>query len=389
MHLKYLLLSIFSIAVSAFSLALDQWYQRADFGGNGRHRASSTSIGNKGYMGLGHYNGTGVETYLADWWEYDLGTNSWTQKADYIGNIGFGELGAHAFNYAGFAFVGLGELDPQSLYRYDPTTNSWAFVSDPPGGPAFRDTKSFQIGNKTYFTRLWTDMFYEYDIDLNTWTIKNPMPFDGYYSYSAFSIGNKGYIKRYGELWEYDPAFDSWTAKAPFPGQAVLSSIALVQYGKGYIVCGYGPATSDVLSEVWEYSPDTDSWLQFPNFPGSSRRYSTGFSFGDRSFLGTGTNGTNFGDFWEFAPYAQTDELFDASNFHVYPNLATDVVHFKADNNMDFTIQITDVSGRITGTVSSVTGNASFPCDKLDRGVYFYSVEMDRRIVYFDRFIVR
>lgn len=87
-----------------------EWTQRADFGGSARHRASGLSVGNRGYMGLGHFNGTGVETYFSDWWDYDPGTNAWTQKADFIGNNGQGDLGVVGFGNSEFAFAGAGEL---------------------------------------------------------------------------------------------------------------------------------------------------------------------------------------------------------------------------------------------------------------------------------------
>ena len=47
------------------------WIQKASFGGVARHRASGCATTNKGYMGLGHMNGTGINILYNYWWEYD------------------------------------------------------------------------------------------------------------------------------------------------------------------------------------------------------------------------------------------------------------------------------------------------------------------------------
>lgn len=69
---------------STDSIASLQREKKADYGSFGRHRAIGIGVGNRVYAGTGHLNGTGVDTWYADWWEYDPATNAWTQKADYI-----------------------------------------------------------------------------------------------------------------------------------------------------------------------------------------------------------------------------------------------------------------------------------------------------------------
>ena len=56
---RYLLSFLFLIFTLSTALAGD-WIQKASFGGVGRHRASGCATANKGYMGLGHMNGSGV-----------------------------------------------------------------------------------------------------------------------------------------------------------------------------------------------------------------------------------------------------------------------------------------------------------------------------------------
>lgn len=329
-RMKQLLLHLF-LLTGTFTFA-SQWTQRADFGGVGRHRTTGLSIGNRIYLGLGHFNGTGVETYFSDWWEYDPSTNAWTQKVDYPGNNGNGELGAHGIGLELVGYVGLGELDDYALYKYDPSLNNWTQMSSPITSGTFQDTGDFTIGHKAYFTRLNTSQLWEYDADIDSWSQKNALPFTTYFSWSGFSLDGKGYLKisnsalTVNQLWEYDPILDAWQQKTPFPGYARLSSVSFVQYGKAYIVCGYGAGNhSDLTSEVWEYNPLIDTWSQLEDFPGTSRRYSTGISMGDKCFLGTGTNGTNFNDFWEFDALASLNEK-ENTKIKVYPNPTNDYI---------------------------------------------------------------
>ena len=224
MRPNYLLLIILAICNTP-TFGSIQWSQRADFPGSGRHRAASASVGNKGYLGIGHVNGTGVETYFSDWWEYDPATNAWTQKADYIGNNGNGELGARVISLENVCYVGLGELDHTRLYKYNPTLNTWTQVASPPSGNVFRDTQDMVIGHKAYFTDLWGDYFYEYDTDLDVWSYKGVLPFPWSFVYSGFSHEGKGYIKAYDQLWQYDPNLNSWSYINTFPGIAEMHNV--------------------------------------------------------------------------------------------------------------------------------------------------------------------
>lgn len=371
-----------------FQSNADQWEQRADFGSIGRHRTTAINIGTKIYMGLGHFNGTGIETYFNDWWEYDPATNSWTQKANYIGNFGNGELGAHGIGLETIGFVGLGEFEKTKLYKFDPATNSWSFASNAPAGTNFQDTGDFTIGHKAYFTRLSSSNFYEYDTDLDIWTLKNPTPFTTVYSWNGFSINGKGYAKIYNLFWEYNPATDLWTSKSTFPGLAKLSSIAFVQNNMGYIICGYNSTYGDVTNEVWEYDPALDIWNQLPDFPGTSRRYSSGVSVGNRCFLGTGTNGTNFNDFWEFNRFADVEDFSIETSFQTYPNPCKDVVTFRSDKINAFDVTIYGPTGEKVGMIHVQNGLGEFDLDKYPSGVYYYSISVKDSILFSNTLVV-
>ena len=99
----FLILLLF---LSSFSdLLAGQWVKKENLGGVARHRATGVSIGQKGYIGLGHVNGTGVNYAFSDWWEFEPASNSWTQKADYLLGEGYG---ASAFSVGTKGYVGSG-----------------------------------------------------------------------------------------------------------------------------------------------------------------------------------------------------------------------------------------------------------------------------------------
>ena len=65
--------------LATISLAQGPWSQKASMGGLQRHRPFTFTIGMRGYLGCG-WNGV---TMYGDFWEYDPGSNTWQQKADY------------------------------------------------------------------------------------------------------------------------------------------------------------------------------------------------------------------------------------------------------------------------------------------------------------------
>src|SRR5258705_11988697 len=77
----------------------DYWTQKTDFGGGTRAYNCGFSIGNKGYLGLGHAPITN------DFWEFDPLVNTWTQKANFGGVTRFGAIG---FSIGNKGYLGTG-----------------------------------------------------------------------------------------------------------------------------------------------------------------------------------------------------------------------------------------------------------------------------------------
>lgn len=347
------------------------WIHRADMAGNGRHRGTGCSIGNKGYMGLGHYNGTGVNIVLKDWWEYDPATNAWSQKADYIGGTSAGNYGVLTLGIGEYAYITGGAFGDLNLHRYDPKNNIWTTVGPTPD--AFSNMEGFVVDGKGYAVR--GNALHEFDPATNTWSLKNPPPFGSSIWNGAFSADGKGYIRNFGGFYEYKPSTDQWITRASFPGLATSASMNFTQKGKLYVVCGYGGGLSNVTKEVWEFDPFLNTWTQLDDFPGTARRFGSSFSISDRSYCGTGTNGTNFGDFWEFDAdlYLSTDYL-EIENVSIYPTPATDFVNITLKGYDQFNVKIIDAMGAVVRQEETNSGNIRIERNNLPSGIFYASI---------------
>src|SRR5437762_1364596 len=68
------------------------WTAGNAFPGISRAHYIQWVLNGKAYMGTGSYVAGQNLTFTKDIWEFDLATNSWTQKADFGGNIRTGTL---------------------------------------------------------------------------------------------------------------------------------------------------------------------------------------------------------------------------------------------------------------------------------------------------------
>lgn len=388
------LLSTISIVLLGILISFDAsasisgWTQKASFGSVGRHRGTGISIGTKGYMGLGHYNGAGPNIVKKDWWEYDPATNSWTQRADYIGNNGNGNYACMAFGMDEYGYVGGGQVGSDlNLYRYDPVNNEWTLMGPMP--TQYLNREGFVIDNKGY--AMSGSTLSEYDPLTNSWSTKNPMPFSVWSWNAAFSIDNKGYVKSNTTMWEYKPLIDQWVSRAPFPGLANAGGASFTQNNKGYFVCGYDGSFSQVQRELWEFDPAANTWTQLPDFPGSSRRFCSAFTINNRSYFGIGTNGTNFNDLWEFNAdlvYASVNDLEADIQFSFGPNPSSESVHFSSEKLDQYSLDIYSMEGKYISTLEAINGKCSFSRNGLPAGTYIFKVIHENQVQHTNRFIL-
>jgi hypothetical protein len=125
------------------------------------------SIGTKGYIGTGESYGS---LSLSDFWEWDQGTNTWTQKANCISG---GIDDATGFSIGSKGYIGTGHNNASGysfsyFYAWEQTTNTWTSVLSTGFGTQEGSCVSFSIGTKGYVATGRNDAlddlkeFYEY-----------------------------------------------------------------------------------------------------------------------------------------------------------------------------------------------------------------------------------
>ena len=281
------------------------WMRRSDLDGVARGQASSFTIGNKGYLCCG-YRGSN-KTYLKDLWEYNMDGDYWTQCAD-MPDAAAGRHSAASFtlNDKGYITTGIQKTEPIYLadtWEYDPATNTWTQRDDFGGGVRL-GALAFSIGGYGYVGTAFVidDVAYVCCGQNNNTLVDDLWKFDGDNWTQLRDIANTNSDEDYDD----DYAI------------ARLGTVSFVIDGRGYIATGTrSGVTSDYWvydpdEDLW-YGDSDDDYTPMTNVHnvssgGSSRAYAVSFSTGKRGFVLTGASGTSyFDDVYELLPYEQED----------------------------------------------------------------------------------
>jgi len=274
------------------------WIKKEDVpsGGYNRAQATSFSILNKGYVGLGTRSYPYI--YFNDFYKYDPIQNSWEQIADFPGE---GKESATSFVIGDYAYVGIGinssNLPTNEFFKYDPVSDTWIQIKD------FPMSRSLGVGlsvkDKGYiFYDDYFDNFWSYDPLFDKWSQMPNLDMSdvggGSPSHTGFVIGDKIYIcisrnQYYTFVFEFDTNTHKWTRKTGFWSGDVAVGFSIED--KGYLMTSYG--------RNYEYDSQSDTWKELSRFPGEPRAYSIGFELNGKAYYGTGSAKH---DFWGFNP---------------------------------------------------------------------------------------
>lgn len=364
------------------------WYQKATIGGDARHRATAFSIGTKGYYGGGHINSGGMVTYK-DYWQYDPGTNTWTQIADFGGGYRYH---SSAFTINKTAYVGGGENATsdytKDFWKYIPEVNVWKRIADYPG-IARRGGVAFEIDGIGYYgtgqsREGYRKDFYKYDPALDQW-----FPIADFIGLArnaavAFSYNSKAYVgtgHKVGEalkdFYMYDPLLDEWIIKDSVGGPIRQDAMAFCIDGKGYIGTGNDNLGND-FKDIWEYDFALDTWTRIEDFTGSKRRYAATFIIANTVYMAGGTDGTNLKDLWAYVQPLNTGHIVQEKiEFTLYPNPSVDkmTLHFNShQNGSELTYTLTDLSGKIHQTHQPLIAGGSISKENLGSGYFILTI---------------
>lgn len=361
------------------------WIQKSSLGGAGRHRATGCATSHRGYMGLGHVNGTGQDISFKDWWEYDPASDTWTQRADFPVST----HGAVSFVVENCPVVGGGSALSTQFYKFDPTQNNWTPIANcilPNPG----DSQGFAVNNRGFVYQ--ANQLAKYNPNTDSWSLcaNAPMSF-GQWTCS-FVIEGSAFIKGGTQLWEYKPLHDQWLQRASFPGVSTGGSSGFAIQQRGYVTSGYVGGLSVVTEQVWSFHPATNTWNQEIDFPGSKRRFIVAFAIHDRGYMGTGTNGINFNDFWQFNPtdntigLAQNDVVIKA-----YPNPVVDElqIQYLGLHTDQIEVSIFDLNGKLLLKDELRYFKQHIDVSLLNSGTYILKISQGKQLIHQEKLIKR
>lgn len=336
----------------SYSFTQDDWDLEESMGGengDGLNRGSAVAftIGLKSYVTTGQGE---TNAFFKDTWEYDLVTQTWSQKADFLGEA---RRQAVAFVIGNIAYVGTGLSATglkKDMFSYSASTNTWTQLNDF-AGVARKEAAAFSMGDQAY-------------------------------------IGTGDGGAKLNDFWEYQQATDSWVQKASMPGLARKGAVGWGIFPNGYI-CAGEDSNFAYSNELWEYNFFLNSWTQRPSIPGPGRSNAVAFVLNGFGFVGTGYNGVFLNDLFAFKPTLGVEDLLNSNDVATYPIPASEQCMIEVENN-DLEIILYAANGSRLNVEQYVTTTAKgFQVNRneLDAGTYFYELIKNGQSVYAGKII--
>jgi hypothetical protein len=252
------------------------------------------------------------------------------------------------------------------------------------------DSQGFSINNRGFVYQ--GNQLAKYNPNTDSWSLCATAPMSFGQWTCAFAIEGSGFIKGGNQLWEYKPLHDQWYQRASFPGVSTGGSSAFAIQQHGYVTSGYVGGLSVVTEQVWSFHPATNSWKQEIEFPGSSRRFPVAFAIHDRGYFGTGTNGINFNDFWQFNPIDNSIGLAENMlDVKVYPNPVVDEIHIQG-LGLPFDqleLSIFDMNGKLLLKEDLLYFQQNIDVSALNTGTYILKISNAKQILHQEKLLKR
>lgn len=331
MHSKFLIVLMFATSLLCSCSSDDtsedgNWIKYSDFEGNTRSGAVTFTIGDFAYVGLG----SDGDDYFTDFWRYDPSKNFWEKMADFPGE---GRIAAVAFSLEGNGYVGTGysdDVDPEELadfWEYNPSSNTWTQKADFAGGARY-SAIGFALSGRGYIGTGYDGNYlkdiWAYDPASDSWTQSISIFGSKRESASVFVIEGKAYVgsgRNNGsylyDFWAFDPESEVWTDLTLYDEDdsydeyiAAMSRYGAISFsvdGLGYLATGVSDSYS---SSVYSYDPVINEWRDdITAFEGAARSTAVSFVINNVAYIATGRNSSfRFDDIWGFDPDAEYEE---------------------------------------------------------------------------------
>ena len=265
------------------------------------------------FYAMGGRNSDSAGSEFMHPFEYDPGTNTWTEKSatypdNFVNNMACGVLtdaGTPYIYCVGGSFA-TGTTATDRVFRYNPVTDALTTVAAPwpgamgtnlPGGFSVFNNKLYILGGFNINVAM-VDTIYEFTPSPAGWVLKNahlPVPL-GYIP--TTTIGNFIYtaggsafdpvviLIDTNNAFKYDPVADSITTIANIP-RATAETRALTFCNQMYVMGG-GRTSPNPSNEVDIYDPGSDTWSTGLPFVTPRRNFATDTNGSDHIWLAGG-----------------------------------------------------------------------------------------------------
>lgn len=412
--LRVLLLIGVCIAQLSKDALAQGWLQKQDIPDGsfaGRWGAYCFSVNDKIYVGGGY-----VGNFISknDLWEYDVVSDSWTQRQSLPGSTN--RTAAVAFSINGKGYVGLGAQDFNTintvflndLWEYDPVNDSWSQRASIPDSARMKSScfvindKVYIVGGLTGYPELASNDLWMYDPSSDQWTSKQPYPAQYIYNSMSFAIVNKGYtvggrVKTLTspasttskETWQYDPVNNNWIDKSDFCDTLGRESgVSFVLNNKAFVGLGMSvtPSTTYYFKEFCVY--DTVSgWMPSANFGGIDRAYGIATTANNKAYAGAGflfsTAQNYFDDWYEFDQSLTGFSMsMNPDDIKIYPNPVSDILHIKMGNiNRDIlTYKVINFQGHYVSS-GIISSEGIINLGDLPEGPYIMQISSETKLL--------
>ena len=353
-------MKLFLVLMLCFSELLysQTWSKITDFTGNPRDDGSRFVIGNKVYCGLGSQSIGGC---AKDFFAFDVSTETWSVIAIMPSGMERQYASGFSINGKGYIFGGIncGGVLFNDLWEYNLTSNTWTQKTGMPAVERYGcvsfviNNIAYIVGGKTTTSNGIPDVW-AYNVTLNSWTQKTSMPTNGMwrgvsYQYNGLGIVGLGLngLNQYNKLfYEYNTATDSWNTIASLShgGRTYAGYSQINQYG--YLFGGI-----DSLNTIYKTFEkiDLQNYIisSLPAFTDTARKGCMTFSGSDAFYITTGVSLVKrFNGTWKISQIVGINEFDTNHGISVYPNPMTHTITIQSNNETVMHIEIYNMLGK-------------------------------------------
>lgn len=374
--------SRFLILLLGLPCAAQNWIQMPDFPGTPRDDGSAFVIGTDIYVGTGMDVSFQVTT---DWHRYNTLDNTWSPAAT-LPSDGRQYCSSFTLNGKGYLFGGVVFGVPTNeLWQFDPGTESWTQRASAANSlsastaVAYDDRGHVLTGNAE--NNLPSTIHQVYDPVNDSWSLSVALP--GEPLHRAASFVHEGMIhvvggslagfSAVGSNWAFDASQGDWAARSDLPAPRFAGDAIGVPDGGLFIGGAVSNALDGPQADVWHYIAATDSWETYPALPAGTRRGGViAFVPPNQVYYGTGSdNAARYNDWWKLELPVGLSEMNEPAGFTLGPSPADthlDLTRTQAGMNAIWSIH--DAQGRLVHSIPATSSHHRLDTRSWPAGAY-------------------